>query len=363
MNSLAPTSVPDRIKRHSSNAYAPLGRIIIVIPTLNEAKHIVSVIRSLTAGAQRLGAMIVVVDGGSTDGTPKLVSAEVAVCPNIILLHNPRRVQSAALNLAVDRFRDRVDWIIRVDAHAGYPDNYCDVLLREARRTEADSVVVGMHAIGSGFLQRNIAAAQNALFGNGGSLHRAGSAGRFVDHGHHALMNVDAFTDVGGYDERFSHNEDAELDHRLIKAGFRIWLTGATRIDYFPRDSLRRLASQYFRFGAGRCATAWKHPDSLHMRHLVLIALAPIACLSVLWAFAPLLIVPLALWLGVCLLAGFLTALRNRQIDIAISGLPAAVMQMAWSFGFWCRLLWNAADWLGAGFKRRRTLRAMTGED
>ena len=33
-------------------------------------------------------------------------------------------------------------------------------------------------------------------------------------------MRIAAFSDVGGYDESFSHNEDAELDHRLNVAGF-----------------------------------------------------------------------------------------------------------------------------------------------
>ena len=359
----APIMAPDPVRQASLRARAPLGRILIVIPTLNEAKHITAVIQSLRASAQRLGAMIVVVDGGSTDGTTALVRAEAARCPGIILLHNPQRLQSAAINLAVDWFRDRVDWIIRADAHAAYPPDYCDTLLDEARRTGADSVVVRMHATGSGVLQRNIAAAQNALFGNGGSPHRSGSAGRFVAHGHHALMRVAAFTEVGGYDETFSHNEDAELDHRLTGAGHRIWLTGATRIDYFPRDSLRDLATQYVRFGQGRAATAAKHPGTIHTRHLVLIALAPLAGLSALGVVWPLLAVPLALWLAACLLAGVLTAMRRRQVSVALSGLPAAVMQMAWSFGFWRGSLGNGAAWLAGRFKRRRTLPAMTGEE
>ncbi len=208
------------------------ARVLIVIPTLNEAAHIGGVLDTLLPFAERHGARIVVADGGSTDGTRALVTARPE--PGIVLLDNPRRLQSAAINLAVEHFGDEADWLIRIDAHSAYPADYCDVLLAEAQATGADSVVVGMKAVGSGFWQSLIAAAQNSRIGNGGSAHRVMPVGKFVDHGHHALMRIAAFREVGGYDESFSHNEDAELDLRLGNAGFRIWLTPRTRVTYFP---------------------------------------------------------------------------------------------------------------------------------
>ena len=44
-------------------------------------------------------------------------------------------------------------------------------------------------------------------------------------------MRIAAFRAVGGYDESFSHNEDAELDYRLRQAGYRIWMTDKTLHD------------------------------------------------------------------------------------------------------------------------------------
>ncbi|PLL10662.1 succinoglycan biosynthesis protein exoa [Tabrizicola sp. TH137] len=339
---------------------AETGGIAILIPTLNEARHILGVIKALAGSADRLGAQIVVIDGGSTDGTVDLVRAEAARRPGLTLLHNPKRLQSAAINLAIERFGDRLDWIIRVDAHADYPEDYCDVLLAEAQRTGADSVVVRMHATGTGPLQTQIAAAQNSLFGNGGSAHRGAGEGRFVDHGHHALMRVAAFRAVGGYDESFSHNEDAELDQRLGKQGFRIWLTAATRMIYFPRNTLRGLAKQYYRFGRGRMATARKHPGSLHKRHAILISLAPLLLLAALSPLYPLLALPFSLWLAACLAAGLATALRARSPGIALCGVPGAVMQMSWSLGFWSGLLLGRrASGTGSGPGSRQG--AMTG--
>ena len=76
-----------------------------------------------------------------------------------------------------------------------------------------------MRTKGTGLFQKATALAQNSRLGNGGSQHREGGAGRWTDHGHHALMRLDAFRAVGGYDETFSHNEDAELDYRLAAGG------------------------------------------------------------------------------------------------------------------------------------------------
>ena len=95
-----------------------------------------------------------------------------------------------------------------------------------------------MATMGFGAFQKATAFAQNSKLGNGGSPHRQGAKGHWTDHGHHALMRISAFRAVGGYDESFSHNEDAELDYRLRAAGYRIWMTDKTFMVYYPRASV-----------------------------------------------------------------------------------------------------------------------------
>src|SRR5690606_7610550 len=218
---------------------------MVVIPCLNEVDHIGELIDQLLEPAQRLGMTIVVADGGSTDGTRATVREITEVEPCVVLLDNPRRLQSAAVNLAVAEHGDGVDYFIRIDAHGGYPDDYCDRLVEEAIATGADSVVVSMATMGFGPFQKAAAAAQNSKLGNGGSPHREGAPGHWTDHGHHALMRVEAFRAVGGYDESFSHNEDAELDYRLRAAGHRIWMTDRTFMTYYPRSTAGALFRQY----------------------------------------------------------------------------------------------------------------------
>ncbi|WP_255522482.1 glycosyltransferase [Paracoccus sp. NBH48] len=139
--------------------------VLIVIPALNEARHIDGVLTFAVAFAARVNGLVVVADGGSLDATCDIVRRRAAADPLIRLIDNPGRLQSAGMNLAVDRFGDGAEWLLRLDAHSDYPADYGDALLAEAQRTGADSVVVTMHAEGQGFLQQVIAEAQNSRLG------------------------------------------------------------------------------------------------------------------------------------------------------------------------------------------------------
>ena len=48
-------------------------RILVVIPTLNEAAHIENCLRSLLSGPDLAGVECIVADGGSSDGTSSVV--------------------------------------------------------------------------------------------------------------------------------------------------------------------------------------------------------------------------------------------------------------------------------------------------
>ncbi|MDX8355010.1 glycosyltransferase family 2 protein [Cognatiyoonia sp. IB215182] len=312
---------------------------LVVVPCLNEATHIGGILRQLSTAMKRLGGRVVVVDGGSTDGTVDIVGEFVSADPRISLLHNPDRIQSAAVNLAVAQDGGRATHLIRVDAHCTYPDDFCDVLMQQAKSVYADSIVVSMIAEGAQPVQRINAATQNASFGNGGAAHRHIPSGAYVAHGHHALMKIAAFRAVGGYDPSFTHNEDAELDYRLRKAGSRIWLTNATAITYHPRTSFRAVARQYFNYGAGRARNLIKHQVRPQLRQAKVIMVAPAVAMALLapvhWVF----VLPAAIWAFYCLFSGARMAMAQRDPLLVLSGIAAMIMHFAWSLGFWQQVL------------------------
>ena len=308
---------------------------LVVIPCLNEARHIEAIIRQMAAAVEGMSGLVIVVDGGSTDGTAEMAARLAARLVNVEVMDNPARLQGPGINAAVRRFGAGRSHLVRVDAHCGYPEDFVDALWQDAAESGATSVVVGMVAAGDRFMQRINALTQNARIGNGGAEHRRRGGGRFVEHGHHALMRLDAFNEVGGYDESFSHNEDAELDMRLVRAGHRIWLTAATEVTYFPRETLSALAWQYFNHGRGRARTFLKHRPVPKPRQIAVIGVLPALALALAAPFNALFALPALVWATATLAGGTFLAVSRREPLLLLAGPVALCMHASWSAGFW----------------------------
>jgi succinoglycan biosynthesis protein ExoA len=314
--------------------------VLAVIPCLNEEKYIEKLVLSLLPAAKSIPMRIVIVDGDSSDHTSNIAQRLAAEHPEVLSLYNPKRFQSAAVNLAVAVFGSTDRYLIRLDAHADYPANFCQLLIGEAESSDAASVTAPMNTVGITWFQRAVATAQNSYLGNGGAQHRStADKGMMVDHGHHALMRISAFRAVGGYDDTFSHNEDAELDFRLRKAGYKIWLTAKTCLNYYPRSRPWALFMQYMSFGAGRARTSIKHKALPKIRQLIPVPVAPTFILALAAPESDIAVMPISLWAGVCLGYGIVLGVRDRSTASAMAGPAAMIMHMAWSIGFWRCLL------------------------
>jgi len=314
---------------------APGGDLLFIVPCRNEAAHIGEVIATLLEDDAAAAALIVVVDGESEDESPQIVRRIQKDHPRVHLLANPARLQSAGVNLAVDRFGEGRSFLVRVDAHAAYPPHYGSNLRRIAVETGADSVVVAMKAVGRTCFQRAAAAAQNSRLSNGGAAHRQGREDGWVDHGHHALMRIAAFKAVGGYNARFSTNEDAELDQRLNAAGYRVWMAGSGTIRYYPRSAPLALWRQYMRHGAGRAATMRLHRLRPRIRQWIPILLLPGIAPLLAAPWFPLFALPFLIWASACTAYGVAIAVREKERCALLSGPAAMIMHLGWSIGFW----------------------------
>jgi succinoglycan biosynthesis protein ExoA len=318
--------------------------VSIVMPALNEERYIEAAIHSIIPQSDELHYEVLVVDGGSTDRTRAIVVELAAGNDRIRFIPNPKRIQAAGVNLAARLADPRSIYLVRADCHVRYPERFVELCVRDLSSKQVASVVVPMRTEGKACMQRAIAAAQNSRLGNGGASHRLIGWSGFVDHGHHAGFDRKAFLELGGYDERFSHNEDAEFDTRLIRTGRRIYMNGDAAVTYFPRTDLASLARQYFSHGRGRASTLLKHRKMPRIRQGLPVAIVLAVALSAgLAVFEPwFLLLPVLYAMG-CLLGGAGLAIRASDRCVMLSGVAAIVMHMSWGTGFLARL----AGWRG----------------
>ena len=309
--------------------------ISIIVPALNEEKYIKGCLQSLIESADDFEFEILVMDGGSTDDTAGIVRAMAVETPAVRLCGNPGRLQSAGMNLGAKIASPRAGIIVRADAHAAYPPDFVSKCLAAFLAHDAASVVVPMVNKGVTGIQRAIAKAQSSRLGNGGSAHRTGGVSGFVEHGHHAMFNREVFLRLGGYDTRFTHNEDAEYDVRLRRAGGKIWMCGDAAVTYFPRKSLTALSRQYFKHGQGRARNLVLHRIRPKLRQLAPVGMLFLCLAGVLLApLSPWFLLGPALYLVMCLAWGIKNSLSARDPWLLASGAAVVTMHLSWAVGF-----------------------------
>ncbi|MBV8092438.1 MAG: glycosyltransferase family 2 protein [Acetobacteraceae bacterium] len=341
----------------------PLPFVTIAIPVLNEARYIRACIESLLVQAPFDTFEILILDGGSTDGTVDIAAAMAADHACIRVVHNPKRLQSAAINLAARVAAPESTVILRADAHSVYPLNYLRDCVTALTSTGATSVVVPMRTVGQRGFQKAVAAAQNSRLGNGGSPHRVGGCSRFVDHGHHAAFDRQFFMAVGGYNDAFTPNEDAEHDCRAIQAGGRIWMCVEATVTYFPRRDPLSLARQYFRHGGARARTLLAHRIRPKLRQLAsLIILTGCAAGLALAPANPVTALFPVLYAASCLTWGSVAAIRDRDPWLLAMGPAAMIMHLSWGAGFLRTCLIHAVTAGRIGLARRVTPPAVTSD-
>jgi succinoglycan biosynthesis protein ExoA len=324
---------------------ASVRPLAVVIPTLNEEQYVLLCLTALLPQLREYDR-VYVADGGSVDKTVALVRAMAVRDPRVIIIKNPRRTQAAAVNIVAGLVSGHTELLIRADAHNDYPSNFVSCVLEAYEQQKPESVVVRVETIGATCFQKAAAAAQNSRLGNGGAPHRSSRAAPgWVDHGRHALFDLAFFEKLGGYDEMFRANEDAELDIRLVKAGGRIWMCPEAPVRYFPRSTPAGLARQYFHYGAGRFLSTRKHGIRLKNRQLLVLTASSVnfACVLLTPFWPPIVTLP-SVYALLCLIWGAILAINARDLCTLASGPAAIIMHMAWSIGYsteWLRAYWT----------------------
>jgi hypothetical protein len=129
--------------------------------------------------------------------------------------------------------------------------------------------------LGDGAISRAVALALRTRLGRGGSRKwgvETGTAGGEYELDSGVFCGVwerAALLEVGGWDERFTRNQDSEMAGRFLARGERLVCLPAMAANYTPRRSLGGLWRQYFEYGQFRALTAGHHPHTLRRSALL----------------------------------------------------------------------------------------------
>jgi succinoglycan biosynthesis protein ExoA len=249
-------------------------RVSVIIPALNEASHIRHVIHGFQRGTYPNVIEILVADGGSTDGTQDIVNDIHATDPRVQLLHNPDRVQSAALNVMIPLAKG--DVLVRADAHCMYSDDYIEQCVRVLRETGCVSVGGAQRFVAQNHVQTGIALAVRTFVGSGYAKYRDETYSGPADTVFLGCFRREIFEKVGLFRTEVHPNEDTELNLRILNTyPDGIYVSAAIRVWYFSRSTLSALWKQYYRYGEGVVKTGQIHGIS-HSRR----AAIPFVCLA-----------------------------------------------------------------------------------
>jgi glycosyltransferase involved in cell wall biosynthesis len=232
--------------------------VTIAMPAYNEEHYIEACIRSVQAqDYPRERIEVLVADGRSTDRTREILAGLAEIDPRLRVIDNPERLQAAGLNHIIREARGEV--IVRMDVHCEYAPSYVRACVESLERTGADNVGGAQRARARTGFQRALCAALTSPLGVGNAKYRSAAEEGFVDTVFLGAFRRQVFERIGLYDPKAITNEDAELNQRLLDAGGTVYLSRDIEVHYYPRDSFRGLARQYFRYGEGRARTLLKH--------------------------------------------------------------------------------------------------------
>jgi hypothetical protein len=190
----------------------------VVVPARDDERTIGACLASVLS-QRGVDVQVIVVDGGSADGTREVVRSYMDTDPRVELLACPGDTTAQLLNVGLWAANGR--WLVHVDPRSTIPQDYV--------RTLVDHLESGLWTgaggrdapAGATPIGKAIAAATAIRSSSRRSVGRSGR-GESVDRLRAGGYPTSLLRAIGGWDERLVAGEDVEINHRLRQQGYRL---------------------------------------------------------------------------------------------------------------------------------------------
>lgn len=225
--------------------------VTVLLVVYNEAKSIDDALQSVkdqTYGTNNLE--LIVVDGGSTDGTIDKVSdfleSNKSCFYGTYLLDNPGRILASGWNIGVRAASG--DYVVRFDGHSKiYPEYIIegvDILENDA---QVGAVGGWLNHVGEGFFGEVVGCFYSSKLGAGGAVFRKKPESVVKgDTAVFAIYRKDQMIKAGLFDEKLARNQDIDFHKRFKAQGMSFATSPAMKIDYEVRASFSGLLKKAY---------------------------------------------------------------------------------------------------------------------
>jgi glycosyltransferase involved in cell wall biosynthesis len=243
--------------------------VSVIMPLYNEDEYINECILSLlNQDFPKENMEWIFIDGGSKDMTVDIIKKYEIVYPEMIQLYfNPNKTVPYAMNIGIHNSNGK--YIIRMDAHSKYANDYISKCVYYLENTNADNVGGIVETKSKTFIGEVMALMLSSPFGVGNSTFRIGGKNGEVDTVPFGAFRREVFEKWGYYDERLTRNQDNEMNYRIRKNGGKILLTNDINLTYYSRETFQEMMKMACKNGRWNIITMYLCPGSMGMRHFI----------------------------------------------------------------------------------------------
>ena len=230
---------------------------------------------------------IIVVDGGSKDGTIDSVKEIQRDYSSegfeIKLLDNPQKILAAGWNIGIKESKG--DYVVRIDAHATADADFIENSVETMLRVNATCVGGKLRSVSIDGDDSVVAKVLSSPFGVGNSSFRVSNTEGYVDTAVYGLYKKNIFDEVGFFDETMARSQDLEFHGRVRNAGGTFYFNPIIKSTYYTRNTVKKMLKQAYGNGKWNMIMLMRGVSGLSLRHLVPFAFVIYLVFSIIGGF------------------------------------------------------------------------------